>query len=303
MAKFSKIFCQVAKIVGSLLILVLVALAVYLIFIQPWHQRWGTTDDELRRTLPGDDLVPEPIYYCTHAITINAPVEEVWKWLVQIGQDRGGFYSYNWIENLFGFDIHNVYQIRSEWQKLEAGDTVMLTRSSRMRVAVVEPNRAIVYVSMGNQTAWAFTLSPLDAQTTRLIIRIRIKAERVPWLFYLFFDQGHFIMERKMMFTIKKCAERTQGITTGNRSDEIIWFISIIIAGLGILILLFSRRWPWTLLIASLGTISLILVFFNGYPSSLCGYILAISIAGAFIWLFWPQKQSQTNKRCRKIIP
>lgn len=307
MTKTTSILKNVAKILGSLIILIIVAAVVYVIFIQPWQVRWGTTNDEAERVLPGDDIVPQPDYQCTRAITIQVPAAEVWPWLLQIGQDRGGFYSYNWIENLFGLDIHNVYHIVPEWQHLEVGDKVNLSLYYKMTVSIIEPSQSLVYNMPSDefmtQATWAFILYPLDSKTTRLIIRMRIDISVLSKTSLLLFDPGHFIMERKMMYGIKECAERTQGITTGHRISETIWFISIIIAGLGILILLFSRRWPWTLLIASLGTISLILVFFNAYPSSLCGCLLAISITGALIWSFWPQKQSQTNKRSRKIIP
>jgi len=76
------------------------ALAAYVLAVRPWHLRWGATDEEVSRPMPGDELVAHPNVLSTHAITINAPVEEVWPWLVQIGQDKGGFYSYSWLENL-----------------------------------------------------------------------------------------------------------------------------------------------------------------------------------------------------------
>lgn len=296
MAKFSAILIKSAKTLGNLAILAIVALTVYFIFIQSWHQRWGTTDDELHRKLPGDDLLPEPIYHCTHAITINAPVEEIWKWLLQIGQDRGGFYSYNWIENLFGFDIHNVYQIKPEWQHLEEGDTVWLTSSAQMRVAAVKSNRELVFdMPMATRAAWAFILTPHSSKTTRLIIRIRIKAERVPWLPFLIFDQGHFIMERKMMFTIKELAESPGRISTSFYLRELLWFISIIIAGIGILGLLFSKKFPWTLLSAAIGTILWVLLLFRGYPSPVYGALLVIGISGVLLRVYWPLRRSEVH--------
>jgi hypothetical protein len=307
MAKTTSILKNVAKIIGSLAFLMLLALTAYFLLVQPWHVRWGTTNNEAERLLPGDDIVPQPDYRCTRAITIRAPAAEVWPWLLQIGQDRGGFYSYNWIENLFGLDIHNVYHIVPEWQNLEVGDKVNLSPYYKMTVSIIEPSQSLVYNMPSDefmtQATWAFILFPLDLRTTRLIIRMRIDIGVLSKASLLLFDPGHFIMERKMMYGIKECTERTQGITTGHRISEAIWFISIIIAGLGILILLFSRRWLWTLLIASLGTISLILVFFRAYSSPLYGCLLALSIIGALIWSFWPQKQSQTNKRSREIIP
>src|SRR5215212_4605652 len=91
-----------------------------------WRTRWGATPDECRRRLPGDELVPAPDWSYTHAITIDAPRSAVWPWLVQLGQGRGGFYSYEGLENLIGCDIHNVGEIRPELQRLRVDDQVRM---------------------------------------------------------------------------------------------------------------------------------------------------------------------------------
>lgn len=93
----------------------------YAFFIRPWHLRWGATDEELGKPLPGDELVPHPGIESTRAITVNAPVEQVWSWLAQIGQDRGGFYSYEWLENLAGCRMRNADRVHPEWQHREVG--------------------------------------------------------------------------------------------------------------------------------------------------------------------------------------
>src|SRR5215207_3855373 len=99
---------------------------VYAFVIRPWHLRWGATDEEINKALPGDELVPEPGIESTRAITVNAPVEEVWPWLAQIGQDQGGLYSYEWLENLAGCQMRNADRIHPEWQHRETGETVFL---------------------------------------------------------------------------------------------------------------------------------------------------------------------------------
>ena len=91
-----------------------------------WRTHWGATDAEVYRPLPGDDLVPRPDWSYTHAITIHAPRAAVWRWLVQLGQGRGGFYSYEPLENLVGCGIHNVREIRPELQRLQKGDVIFL---------------------------------------------------------------------------------------------------------------------------------------------------------------------------------
>jgi len=90
--------------------------------LRPWHQHWGITHDELSRSWPGDDLVPNACGDATHAITINAPALQIWPWIVQIGQDRAGFYSYTQLENLFGCEMRNAGQIVPEWQERHLGD-------------------------------------------------------------------------------------------------------------------------------------------------------------------------------------
>ena len=89
-------------------------------------RNWGATAEEAAAPLPGDELVPEPAQNTTLAVSIGASAQEVWAWLVQIGQDRGGMYSYDWLENLIGLHIHSAEEIRPEWQHLTAGDRVVV---------------------------------------------------------------------------------------------------------------------------------------------------------------------------------
>jgi hypothetical protein len=111
-------------ILGTAVVVLIGLIVIYLFFLWPWMMRWGATDAEVNMTLPGDEIVPEVAYQSTRAITISAPTVEVWAWLVQLGQDRAGFYSEDWLENLFLADIHNGYRIHPEWQQLETGGLV-----------------------------------------------------------------------------------------------------------------------------------------------------------------------------------
>lgn len=191
------------------------ALAAYALFVRPWHLRWGATQEELKMSLPGDGLVENPKLNATHALTINAPVTDVWPWLVQVGQNRGGFYSYTWLENLVGCEMRNADQIVPEWQELKVGDEVWLhPKAPPLKVLAIEPERAIVL-----ENSWTFFLRSIDERTTRLIIRGR--GEFNPHLknallnFILWrgvFEPAHFIMERKMMLGIKQRAEASTTI-------------------------------------------------------------------------------------------
>ena len=99
--------------------------------LRPWHQHWGMTPDELGRSWPGDELVPNACGDATHGITINAPASQIWPWIVQIGQDRAGFYSYTQLENLVGCEMRNASQIVPEWQRRQVGNMVWMTPKSK----------------------------------------------------------------------------------------------------------------------------------------------------------------------------
>jgi hypothetical protein len=189
------------------------------ILLRPWQLDWGSTRDERLVTLPGDDLVENAHYRMDRVVTIHAPADSVWPWLVQIGQDRAGFYSYDRLERLVGADIHNAARVHPEWQVRQEGDLVRATQPDYLggafgadvgwRVAEVVPGRAIVLERWG-----AFVLEPVDANTTKLHIRLRGEgAPSVAGALYaplglLVFEPAHFIMERGMMLGIKRRAER-----------------------------------------------------------------------------------------------
>lgn len=206
------------------------AAAVYALVLRPRHMRWGAAASEVSRPLPGDELVPTPRYRATHAVTIRAAPQDIWPWLVQIGQGRGGFYSYDFIENAMGLNIHSANQILPEFQNLKAGDTIPLAPDgSGIPVVSVEPNRALVLggtmdensegafkTSPGEffSASWAFVLEPVAADVTRLIERFQLDYSPSPaaTLFYrVFLEPGSFIMERKMLLGIKARAECRAG--------------------------------------------------------------------------------------------
>jgi hypothetical protein len=202
-----------SAITGSILIGVHVAFGPIL---HRWRTHWGATDEETRDPLPGDELVPEPTWTYTHAVTIAAPRAAVWPWLVQVGQGRGGFYSYEALENLVGCDIHNVLELRRELQTLHVGDTVrMHANGFGPTVAILEPERALVLSSRpnrhGSQASWGFYLRQTPDGITRLLERGRHRAgrglvEKLGFGPYLI-DPIGFVMSRRMLKRIKRLAE------------------------------------------------------------------------------------------------
>ena len=120
------------------------AVAGYIRLVRRWQLRWGATDEECDTALPGDDLIANPDLVATRAITVPAAADQVWPWIAQLGQGRGGFYSYDALENLVGCHIHSADQIVPEWQDINVGDQVKLHPEVGLGVAVVEPGRALV---------------------------------------------------------------------------------------------------------------------------------------------------------------
>lgn len=198
---------------GAALLLYVAASA----FLYPWHRTWGSTRDEIAMSLPGDPSPRVPALEIQHAVTINASPRAVWPWLVQLGQDRAGFYSYDWLERAFGADVRNVQEVRDEWQSRQVGDFVRATQPNYLggifgsqlgwTVKAVEPERALVLEDWG-----AFVLLPTPDGKTRFIIRSTISNPRIPvWastLNLMTFELPHYIMQRRMMLTIKTLAER-----------------------------------------------------------------------------------------------
>ncbi|MDT7553363.1 MAG: hypothetical protein QOI16_1899 [Pseudonocardiales bacterium] len=181
-----------------------------------WMSRWGATGDELAATLPGDELVPHPDLTTTRAVTINARAADVWPWIAQLGQGRGGFYSYDTLENLVGCDIHSADRIVPAWQSVVAGAQVRLAPEVAMTVAVAEPGHALVLrggIPMGSGAApfdctWTFVLREETDGTTRLVSRERYGYLRW-WAGFVVVPTSviSFVMSQKMLRGIAERAE------------------------------------------------------------------------------------------------
>ena len=194
------------------------AAAAYILLARPRHLRWGTTDQEKDGPLPGDDLIANPNLVATRAITVCASADQVWPWIAQLGQGRGGFYSYDFLENLVGCDIHSADRIVPEWQDVGVGDEVRLAPQVGLDVALLEPGRSLVLrggIPIGNTAApydftWAFALRAEPNETTRLLVRERYAYTR-PWARLLVesAETVSFVMSQKMLRGIKNRAECT----------------------------------------------------------------------------------------------
>jgi hypothetical protein len=184
-----------------------------------WRTTWGTWPDEVRAELPGTDLIPEPSWRYTHAISISTPCEDVWPWIAQVGQERGGFYSFERLENLLGCGVTNADGIVAEWQDPQVGDVVHLHPSAPpLRVALVDPGRTLVLRGAGphdptpsTDSLWGFHLVPDGPGRSRLIeygrtMHGRSLSERL-FLSTLLVEPIGFVMGREMLRSIRVRAE------------------------------------------------------------------------------------------------
>jgi len=199
--------------------------------VRPWYLRWGASDDECAKSLPGDELLPRADLVATRAITIRVPREQLWPWVAQMGQGRGGLYSYDALENLIGCDMHSADRVVAEWQDVAPGDAFRLHPDVALEVAAVEPGRALVIkggVPMGDAAppydfSWAFVLEDLEPVpgspgVTRLLVRERYGYLR-RWAPLLVepVEAVSFVMSRKMLQGIRQRAEGPRQRAGGSR--------------------------------------------------------------------------------------
>jgi hypothetical protein len=192
------------------------AAAAYALLLRPRQLHWGATDEECDQLLPGDAILPEADLVTTRAITVHAPPSRVWPWVAQLGQARGGFYTYERLERLFGTHIHNADRVVPEWQDVKVGDQLQLTPDASLEVAVADPPRALV-ASSGPRTGppagpvdftWAFVLREGEHGTTRLLVRERYRYTR-PWAALLTepVELVSFVMTERMLRGIRDRVE------------------------------------------------------------------------------------------------
>jgi hypothetical protein len=236
-------------------------IAVYVVFLRSKIMAWGASKDETTMPLIGDELAPN--ISSTRAISINAPISEVWKWVIQLGADRGGFFSYSFLEKALGYEMREGEPV-PEFQEMEVGrivsGSVDESKSAikyNFRVAAVEPGESFVLENWG-----AFVLKEIDSKQTRLIVRTHegqlpdLKSKIEDFIFMPL----HYIMERRMLMGIKSQVEGAQMSAT---SDNL-WLLGVFLSGIGIALIIFLGQgieniflsviygiaWLWVLLIS-----------------------------------------------------
>lgn len=185
---------------------------------RPWQLTWGATPDEVARPLPGDELVQCPTFNATRAISIGAPPERIWPWLVQVGVRRAGWYSYDLLDNL---GHPSARRIHAEWQDLEPGNILAMSPDGKHGINVYSMDypRSMVWGTPGD-TTWVWQLEPQPDGSTRLLTRIRsrIRWSPVSMAFSALLEVADFWMIRKMLAGLRERAE--QGGNPGSREDS-----------------------------------------------------------------------------------
>jgi len=185
----------------------------------PWR-KWGATEAEATRPMPGDDEVKQPMQVTTRAVTVKARAADIWPWLVQMGYRRGGMYSYDWIDRRLGIlDQPSANRIIPEFQRLEAGDVIPMGKPPSWPVKAIERNRMLLIVinEPNAQVTWCFMLDEIADRQTRLVLRVRNRLAMSPLLLLSLpiMLPGEFLMVRKMLLGIKQRAEKQGQVGKG----------------------------------------------------------------------------------------
>jgi len=188
--------------------------------LRRWMTAWGASPSDLSRVMAGDSLLSDWTFSGTFAVTIDAPPEDVWPWLVQIGYQRGGLYSYDWLDRLFGYlDRPSATRLLPEFQSLAVGDRIPVGRGPSWPVAVLEPQRALV-LDMRNlggfDWVWQFGLYPMDGKRKHLVSRSRVRTRTIGARLGTYaIEPAGFIMTRRMLLGIKARAEALHAARAG----------------------------------------------------------------------------------------
>jgi hypothetical protein len=233
-----------------------VVVCAFFAIVRPWYLQWGASDIEARMALPGDEIIPRATQQETRGITIDAGADVVWPWLAQLGQDRGGFYSFDLLENVVGCRMPTLDVLHPEKQSWSLGDKLWMyppegaggAGFATLRRYV--PGRALGFgtrvvgtpITAPEDGSWTFVVQPLDRHTTRLLIRGRGPVTR-SWLGLAFdrsiFEPVHFVMERRMMIGIKQLAEGRDRDRAINHLQVALWtitFVLFIVSGAQVLL-------------------------------------------------------------------
>ena len=265
--------------------IIVLVLALGYLAIRPWHLRWGATAEEVSQAMPGD---LEHIGW-TRAITIDATPEEIWPWLAQWGQGRGGWYSYDWLENLFGFDIHTADRIWPEYQDLKIGDSICMSRSfCPSHVTVLEPDQWLSWQAEdeNGDPVWTFTfgLAPVDASHTRLIVRESFDNTFMPPAAVFVLEVPDVVMELKSLNTVKARAEGVAPSIFTTSLEIVTWLMALAVSLIALISFTNHSDGKEALALSILSAIVLLPVTFL-FPPLWLRLLLDLGLLAGLIWI------------------
>lgn len=191
------------------LLLVILLIATYFFVIRPWQTTWGASKEEVHKVLVGDDIVTKPHFVATRAVTIHALPSEVWKWIIQIGSARAGWYSLDWLDN---GGVKSSRAILPQFQKIEKDYFIPFTPNQKngMWVTDYKEGEYILWWDKKGNGTWGWYLKEVENGQTRLVTRLKTRYDfRFPWvLYYMIYDFGDIVMMRKCLLGIKQRAEQ-----------------------------------------------------------------------------------------------
>ena len=274
--------------------IICIQIIVYAVFLRPLILTWGASENEVKMPLVGDSLAP--YISSTRAISIDAPISEVWKWLIQLGPDRGGFFSYTFIEKALGYE--GLDKIVPEFQEMKVGRIIpgSLNQSKSVikyswTVMSVEPGKSFVLKNWG-----AFVLKGINTKQTRLIVRTHgwelptLKSK----LGYFIMMPLHYIMERRMLMGIRDRAEAGAGIQLSSTSD-VLWFSGIILSYFGIVFMTFAFRGIKKYFIPSMYGILWLMMLLIFSPQPIYSNILLLVVAATAVWIILKNRRQSTT--------
>lgn len=280
---------RVAHVAGRLGLSLGIALAMYLLVYRPQQLRWGATDEEVARTVPGDEIQPQPIFNATRAVTIDARPEQIWPWLVQIGYLCAGWYGYDWIDN---DGLPSADRILPALQHLKVGDDLPIWRGNNYKVVALEPNRFLVWESANGRDSMTLALYPLDASHTRLVWR----KHDAPYIWtspsvlipQLFADAVDMIAIRQNLLGIKARAEGAgPPAPTVVYTELVLWmaaFLGFLVAEAGLVV---RRDWVRPgLAVSATGLITISLVLLK--PPLWVDGLVTLGLCVGLRWTYRP---------------
>jgi len=283
---------KIVRLVTGTLLVIVILVAIFGL-LRHWTPTWGATKAEVERTLPGDELIERAPGDMTQGATIDAPPEEVWPWIAQIGDDRGGFYSYTFIENplqkLVGGEAvyHNANRILPQFQNPQLGEGMIM---DSLQVHAVEPGKWLLATETSEEGevgwVWLWHVEPVGTDQTRLLVRsaMRLPAVASNPVVSTLTDLGAFVMGWRMIEGIRLRAEgKTE--PAGIEAMEILLWIAALVAGLGAAGLFLTRpAWQAPLLLGLAALFTLIWFTF-WLPSIWLRLVFDIALIALLWWV------------------